>query len=275
MWLAVLGVSTVMLGLSAITLGIYGALVFFIFKRGGKVSAREFGITDLFVASVFGTWFVAMLAQSLSRGANDESRAMTQTDLIHGAYFYIGIILILAIFLRARGMNLRHQFGLAQLNPFKAGATALGLVVAAFPLILWVGDLTMRALGPRAERQKLVQFFVNASEHSERATVLITIGLGVILAPMAEELMFRGYLYAVLKRYLGITAAAILSGAMFAAMHMNLASLPALFILAMCFTVAYEFTGSLLVTISMHALFNLSMLLALLSSTPGMPSAAR
>src|SRR5438874_13298805 len=94
--------------------------------------------------------------------------------------------------------------------------------------------------------------------------MLITLGLGVVLAPAAEELMFRGYLYGVLKRYCGVFAATILSAAMFAAMHLNLASLPSLFVLALCFTVAYEVTGSLLVTISMHALFNLTMFLMML-----------
>ena len=50
--------------------------------------------------------------------------------------------------------------------------------------------------------------------------------------------------------------AALLTSALFALVHVNLASLPALFYLALCLTLAYEWTGSLLVPITMHALFN-------------------
>jgi membrane protease YdiL (CAAX protease family) len=44
---------------------------------------------------------------------------------------------------------------------------------------------------------------------------------------------------------------------------MNVPSLPGLFVLALCLTLAYEASGSLLVPIGMHALFNLSQLVAL------------
>jgi membrane protease YdiL (CAAX protease family) len=55
-------------------------------------------------------------------------------------------------------------------------------------------------------------------------------------------------------------------------MHLNMAALPALFVLALCLTLAYEATGSLLVNIFMHGFFNLSMLLVILYLTghPGM-----
>jgi membrane protease YdiL (CAAX protease family) len=98
---------------------------------------------------------------------------------------------------------------------------------------------------------------MNASQASDTGTICLTMLLGVVVAPAAEETIFRGYLYGVLKRYTGGLAAAVLSAALFAAMHLSLSSLPALFILALCFTLAYEATGSLLVNIFMHAFFNL------------------
>jgi len=98
------------------------------------------------------------------------------------------------------------------------------------------------------------------------ADALIEMGHYVsVIAPAAEETIFRGYIYAVLKRNIGAVGAALLSAALFGAMHMNLGALPALFVLSLCLTLAYEATGSLLVNIFMHAFFNLSMLLAMLS----------
>ncbi len=86
---------------------------------------------------------------------------------------------------------------------------------------------------------------------------------GVILAPLSEEFLFRGYFYGALKRYCGAPASAIFTAALFAGIHLNLASLPSLFVLALCLTIAYEATGTLLLPVAMHALFNLSQLLTL------------
>jgi membrane protease YdiL (CAAX protease family) len=88
--------------------------------------------------------------------------------------------------------------------------------------------------------------------------------LAVVVAPVAEETIFRGYIYGVLKRYFGGIGAGLFSAALFAGLHLNVAALPALFVLALCLTLAYEATGSLLVNIFMHGFFNLSMLLTML-----------
>jgi membrane protease YdiL (CAAX protease family) len=126
--------------------------------------------------------------------------------------------------------------------------------------------LTDLALNGKSRPQNIVQFFVNASEDSNNGAVYLTMLMAVIVAPMAEETIFRGYIYGVLKRYVGAVAAALISAGLFAAMHLNLSSLPALFVLALCLTLAYEATGSLLVNIFMHGLFNLSMLLVILGT---------
>ncbi|MGV3532038.1 MAG: CPBP family intramembrane glutamic endopeptidase, partial [Chthoniobacteraceae bacterium] len=87
--------------------------------------------------------------------------------------------------------------------------------------------------------------------------MVVLIGItAVIVAPLCEEFIFRGYLYPVWKRYIGAAGAGILASILFALMHANLASLPGLFALALCFTLAFEATGSLAVPILMHALFN-------------------
>src|SRR2546430_1176082 len=99
MWIAVLGIAMILLGLPALTLGIYGALVFLIFKRGGKVSARGFGVADLFVGSFFLVWFGALIARGFT---TNEPRPVTQANLIAGAVFYVGVIVAITLFLRAR-----------------------------------------------------------------------------------------------------------------------------------------------------------------------------
>jgi len=89
--------------------------------------------------------------------------------------------------------------------------------------------------------------------------------LAVVVAPVTEELAFRGYLYGVIKRYLGAIPALVLSGILFALIHLNLPSFFPLLVLASVFALAYELSGSLLVPMTMHALFNaFSLILVLL-----------
>jgi membrane protease YdiL (CAAX protease family) len=119
----------------------------------------------------------------------------------------------------------------------------------------------------KLEAQNVIEFFLDAAQRSDRKAMILTGVLAVVIAPVVEETLFRGYLYGVLKRYLGGIGAGLLASVLFAAMHLNLAALPALFVLALCLTVAYEATGSLLVNIFMHSLFNLTSLLVIVLAT--------
>jgi membrane protease YdiL (CAAX protease family) len=80
--------------------------------------------------------------------------------------------------------------------------------------------------------------------------------MAVIVAPVAEEVIFRGYLYPVVKKYAGTTVALLLTAVLFAVLHGHVPSIPALTMLAVCLGLAYEKSGSLLVPMIMHAVFN-------------------
>jgi membrane protease YdiL (CAAX protease family) len=66
------------------------------------------------------------------------------------------------------------------------------------------------------------------------------------------------------RKYLGPLFAVAGSSFFFALLHGHLASLPALFTLAVCLALAYEKSGSLLVPMVMHATFNTISVLAIL-----------
>jgi membrane protease YdiL (CAAX protease family) len=148
----------------------------------------------------------------------------------------------------------------------------VGLLLCAMPLVGLIGKLTSIALNGKSHPQNLVKYFQNATETSDKSAVYLTMLLGVVVAPVAEETIFRGYIYGVLKRYLGPAAAAVIGAGMFAAMHLNASALPALFTLALCFTLAYEATGSLLVNIFMHSFFNLTMFITIMGAAHSAPA---
>jgi len=248
-------------GLVVLSFAIYANLLRNILQRGGKVSAREFGMPDLFLGSFFAVWFGIAIARSF----RVEPHPITNKDVIHGGLMFVMIMAGIIGFLHYRGIHIVRQFGITRIFPLKAPVVAIALLLIAYPTIGVVGKLTEAALGEKARPQETVQFFLEAAEKSDRGAVALMLLLGVVVAPVAEEFLFRGYLYGVMKRYCGTLAAMILSSALFAAVHLNLSSLPALFVLALCFAIAYETTGSILVNMSMHALFNLTMFMVLLN----------
>ncbi len=84
----------------------------------------------------------------------------------------------------------------------------------------------------------------------------------MILAPLAEEVFFRGFLYASLRSKFGIAAAALVNGVVFGLVHFGfdgldqLLILPPLMVLGVIFCLVYEKTGSLWPAVGMHAFNN-------------------
>jgi membrane protease YdiL (CAAX protease family) len=87
----------------------------------------------------------------------------------------------------------------------------------------------------------------------------------VIIAPVIEEVQYRGLLQESLRRFgLGRWPAVLVTSAAFAAMHLSIAdphAVAALFVLSLGFGWAYERTGRLLAPIVMHIAFNAGNLL--------------
>jgi len=92
---------------------------------------------------------------------------------------------------------------------------------------------------------------------------LIAAGLMVIvIAPVAEEVFFRGFFYKALRSRFSIIAAAVIDGLLFGVIHYNfegadaLLLLPPLALLGFVFCLVYEKTGSLFPVIGLHAFNN-------------------
>jgi len=86
--------------------------------------------------------------------------------------------------------------------------------------------------------------------------VLIVI-LAVVVAPVAEETLFRGLVQTAFRSYTNRPWLAIIfTSLLFATFHTNGTHWPALFALGMGLGYAYEKSGSLFRSIFMHALFN-------------------
>ena len=93
-------------------------------------------------------------------------------------------------------------------------------------------------------------------------TIRIMMAFAVaVLAPLCEEVLFRGYIYAATKRFSDRFFACLLSSLLFAVVHYNINALIPLFFLAIVLVIAYELTGSIWTPILIHALVNGSTLI--------------
>ena len=87
---------------------------------------------------------------------------------------------------------------------------------------------------------------------------IVVIASVVVMAPLLEEVFFRGLLQSLLRRYFGRPWAAVLiTAALFALIHAEYPhTWPALFALAVAMGYNYERCGRLYPSILIHALFN-------------------
>jgi uncharacterized protein len=88
--------------------------------------------------------------------------------------------------------------------------------------------------------------------------VLLVVGAVVVIvvAPVCEELFFRGLLFTVLRQRLPFWPAAVFDGVLFGFVHGSLIIVPILAALGIVFCFVYERTGSIFPTIALHALNN-------------------
>ena len=90
--------------------------------------------------------------------------------------------------------------------------------------------------------------------------------LAVVLAPLGEEVFFRGFFYPVLRRYLGVAWGIIGSSLFFGLMHLDLFRFIPLVIGSMMLTWLYEKTNSLYTSIIAHGTWNAMMIFILVIS---------
>ncbi|MEO5958123.1 MAG: CPBP family intramembrane glutamic endopeptidase [Opitutaceae bacterium] len=125
--------------------------------------------------------------------------------------------------------------------------------------IVWSNLLTL--CGFPVEDQLAVQLFARTT--SPLWLLLLSLS-AIVVAPLAEELIFRAGIFRYVRTRLPRWGALLLPACLFAAMHLSLATFAQLAVLGIIFALAYERTGNLGTAIVAHALFNLNMVVLLL-----------
>ena len=230
---------------------------------GGRVDTGTITPVDMGVAAGLCALFVGLA----TLGFLGKPREIHFNDVISSSVHIAFLLMLICGLLLFRRISLIDFFGLRRAGFLRAVGVGVGLLLLALPLILATSAITQLLLGDQAESQEIVKLFKQTSTAGDSAKIAFLLGFAVLFGPACEELIFRGYLYPVFKRYLGMWTAVLMNAALFAFIHSNLAALPALCVLALCLTIAYEVTGSLVTPYVMHAGFNLCQLGVMLYMT--------
>lgn len=127
------------------------------------------------------------------------------------------------------------------------------IIIPAMMLSVLSGAL-LSFMGCEEPMQEIFEYM---GDDGTTAGVRIILALSaVVVAPVVEELVFRGVIFATLLRYCSLPFAVLASGIYFAVVHLHLTSFPALLFLGCTFATGYAVTGSILTPIIMHTLFN-------------------
>jgi len=190
--------------------------------------------------------------------APEHSRSLNRVlfGLVTNLAFVPVLVLANRCLVRPAEMSFRESFGLV---PVAGGIRSLGFVLLALLGVGQLGegmmDLAGRGLGLSSH---WAEWFDPDLAWGPRIDVAATLLDTVVLTPVFEEIVFRGLVFATLRRRFGTGMAAGLSAAIFAIAHgYGVLGFAAVFWSGLLWAFAYERTGSLLPSIAAHAADNL------------------
>jgi uncharacterized protein len=154
------------------------------------------------------------------------------------------------------GMRRRNVSWLEMgLRPVSTGwlIATLFLTGIAIPITGLITLLVMLALGLPLENPQIEFLLPEGLSASQALIMFFLVGLAV---PFAEELLFRGVLYPLLRQRWGVWVAVVLSSILFGLVHGEIAIGLTAFMLGILLASVYEFSGSLWTSILIHAVNN-------------------
>jgi membrane protease YdiL (CAAX protease family) len=203
-----------------------------------------------YTAIIFGVW-----AQKLM-GSHPEGTSVRQMIIATLSIQGAGLV-FMTLFVREHGLNWAEAFGLSN---HCGRAVLFGVLTACIflPFARLLQEVSFELMTrlphlPINPEQEVVQTLRQASVWAQR----VAMGAAtILLAPLAEEMFFRGILYPAIKQA-GFPRLALWgTSVVFAAIHLTPVIFLPLLVLALLLVWLYEKTDNLLAPIAAHSLFN-------------------
>lgn len=228
-------------------------------------------VWDALYTAVFVTVFVVSLAstQPLHDGDATPMQSLSAKSLLASmvlqSFLYLPMVLRFALLPKQE----RPHLGFGRALRIVLSAVGIILLFSSLLSALHVDTLIMQ-LTDCPEQQDVVQSMMDGNT-SQR---LVLAAAAIIMAPIGEEVCFRGFVYNILRQRAGVWAATLTTGLLFGAIHASLVQFLPLAFFGIVQCIIYERTKTLWVPMAVHAVFNsLSVLFILLM--PYLPDAVQ
>jgi len=164
---------------------------------------------------------------------------------------FLGILVPVFLLARQPGLSLARDFGLVPVS-LKVMVLSAAMAAASLMPMSLLGSMSIRLHAPDPHWiQTMVENL--PANNTELLMALITVS---IIAPLAEEIVFRGLLFRLVRRTWGIPHAFVISALVFAIIHFQPWFLLGLVGVGLLLAFVYQATGSALAAAVCHMVYN-------------------
>ncbi len=197
------------------------------------------------------TFAVAIAIDDSERGVADLSQDLTILALpTNWVLVFASLIMVGLLWLYLRKDGRVAAIKLDRWSQISPGKT-IGLAVLAIGAGLAFNYAYATYVVPDIEVQAMLNQLLKAIPDTLPNNALLFVAIAVI-APVLEEVLFRGLLQNSLASRMPAWAAILISAAVFGVAHLDINAFPPLMVMGFAFGYLYHKTGSLRVNITMH-----------------------
>ncbi len=226
-------------------------------------------ILSMALCVISGGWLAQYIVSNLSNHTLGVAATNVELwELVQGTAFQLGLlagVVVSAFLIRFEKPKPVITDAIAPTpypRPFLAAVGTFLIALSVLTIVGFVWKKGLETLGLDVSEQDAIEIFRQADSPTK---LIVFVVLAVIIAPLTEELIFRAGLFRYLRTRMPRWIALLAPAAIFAALHSNLVAFVPLLLLGILFSLAYERTGRISVTIVAHGLFNLHTILLILA----------
>ena len=199
--------------------------------------------------------FSISLVELFSKNISNE---LSQSLKIFFGYLFMAIPPLLIVFYQVKSLYgefvLKKDYFQFNFLPIK-DSIIKGIKgwLTIIPFVLLTSLIMNSLINNQNGSNPLLEIVLNNNNYLSFILLFLTTTL---LAPLFEEIIFRGILLPTLSRDFGVISGIIISAFIFALAHLSLGEMPPLFVLGIGLGITRITTGSLLSSVIMHSLWN-------------------
>jgi membrane protease YdiL (CAAX protease family) len=232
----------------------------------------DWGWATIAQVIVVGFFLVFFIGQALTAGlllpliyrlaniATDAASGRWQAVSIFLSYLLSGAAALAVLY-----QSLKPHFPLKddwfRFRLFPGLGWGIGGYIAAVPLVLGISIINQGIWDGKGGSNPILEIALEGQDWVAITCFFLTAS---VLAPVFEELMFRGFLLPSLTRYLPVWGAILLSSLIFAVAHLSVSEVLPLATLGIILGITYTRSRNLLAAMLMHGLWNSGTLVSLI-----------